>query len=191
MPKPVPPRMTPHKSKRPREYLSFDEMERVLAAAASVGRFRLRDYALILFMYRHGLRVGEAVRLKWEQVNFEENTLQVQRLKNGINTIHPLGKLEMQALAKLPRLSAFVFTSQQGKPLSENTVYQIVKRAGKHAKLPFAIHPHMLRHSCGFYLINRGVDIRTIQAFLGHRQIQNTVRYTELQHSRFKDLWES
>lgn len=183
--------MTPHKSKRPREYLTFEEVERVLKVAATTGRFSARDYALILLMYRHGLRVGEAVRLKWDQVDLQEKTLQVQRLKNGINGIHPLAEIEVSALGDLPQTGAYLFCGPAGLALKENTVHHIVQQAGKKAGLPFSIHPHMLRHSCGFYLINRGIDIRTIQAYMGHKQIQNTVRYTELQHTRFNGLWES
>ena len=191
MAKPVPPQMTPHKSKRPREYLTYEEVARVLKAAASMGRFGARDYALILLMYRHGLRVGEAVRLKWDQVDLKEKTLQVQRLKNGISGIHPLTKVEVSALRDLAQTGPFIFDGPAGLALKENTMHHIVQQAGKKAGLAFSIHPHMLRHSCGFYLINRGIDIRTIQAYMGHKQIQNTVRYTELQHTRFKGLWKS
>jgi hypothetical protein len=60
---------------------------------------------------------------------------------------------------------------------------------GVAAKLGFKAHPHMFRHTCGFQLANQGTDTRTLQAYLGHRNIQHTVRYTELSPTRFKNLW--
>ena len=62
-------------------------------------------------------------------------------------------------------------------------------RIGARAGMPFAVHPHMLRHGCGFALANAGHDTRSLQAWLGHRNIQHTVRYTELAPDRFKDFW--
>ena len=56
--------------------------------------------------------------------------------------------------------------------------------------MPFSIHPHMLRHACGFKLANDGHDTRALQHYLGHRNIQHTVRYTEMAPDRFKDFWE-
>jgi site-specific recombinase XerD len=65
----------------------------------------------------------------------------------------------------------------------------MVERAGREAKLAFKAHPHMLRHACGYALANKGHDTRELQAYLGHRNIQHTVRYTELSPTRFKDFW--
>jgi len=62
-------------------------------------------------------------------------------------------------------------------------------RLGKAAKLPFAVHPHMLRHACGFKLANDGHDTRALQHYLGHKNIQHTVRYTEMAADRFRDFW--
>jgi type 1 fimbriae regulatory protein FimE len=66
---------------------------------------------------------------------------------------------------------------------------RLVQRLGKAAKMPFPIHPHMLRHACGFKLANQGVDTRSLQHYLGHRNIQHTVRYAEPSPERFKDFW--
>jgi site-specific recombinase XerD len=65
----------------------------------------------------------------------------------------------------------------------------MVERLGLIAKLPFKPHPHMLRHACGYALANKGHDTRVLQAYLGHKNIQHTVRYTELSPDRFKDFW--
>ena len=85
--------------------------------------------------------------------------------------------------------SPFVFTSERGTPFSNAGFARMIERAEKMAKLPFKPHPHMLRHSCGFALANRGHDTRALQAYLGHRNIQHTVRYTELTPTRFKNFW--
>ena len=85
--------------------------------------------------------------------------------------------------------SSFVFTSERGSPFSTAGFLRMVQRVGDAAKLDFRVHPHMLRHATGYKLANDGVDTRTLQAYLGHRSITNTVRYTELAPTRFRDLW--
>ena len=69
------------------------------------------------------------------------------------------------------------------------TVRKLMARAGEQAKLPFPVHPHMLRHACGYQLANEGHDTRALQHYLGHKNIQHTVRYTELAPDRFKNFW--
>lgn len=185
-------RMTPHINRRPREYLTFTEVGRVQKAAGSIGRFRLRDSTMILVMYRHGLRVSECVNMTWEQVNLEEGLLHIVRAKNGIDSTHPLSPEEVKALKRLQAVcqrSEYIFQNQWQRKLSTDTVRDIVRRAGDIAGISFKIHPHMLRHSCGYYLINKGVGLRTIQIYLGHRNIQSTVRYTALAANSFKGLW--
>jgi len=68
---------------------------------------------------------------------------------------------------------------------------RMITRLGKTAKMPFSVHPHMLRHACGFKLANDGHDTRTLQHYLGHKNIQHTVRYTELAPDRFKNFWKA
>jgi integrase len=85
--------------------------------------------------------------------------------------------------------SPFVFVSERGDPFSNRGFQATVERAGKAAGFGMKIHPHMLRHACGYKLANDGVDTRTIQSYLGHKSIQHTVRYTELAPTRFKSLF--
>jgi site-specific recombinase XerD len=82
-----------------------------------------------------------------------------------------------------------VFTSERGAPFTIAGFARMVEQAGKLAKLAFKAHPHMLRHSCGYALANRGHDVRAPEAYLGHRNIQQTVRYTELSPTHFKNFW--
>jgi type 1 fimbriae regulatory protein FimB/type 1 fimbriae regulatory protein FimE len=85
--------------------------------------------------------------------------------------------------------SAFIFMSERGAPFSTAGYRKMVARLGKAAGFDVVIHPHMLRHACGYKLANDGVDTRTIQAYLGHKSIQHTVRYTELSPTKFKSLF--
>ncbi len=174
---------------RAREYLTKDEVNTMLDAARSTGRYPLRDYLLILVAYRHGLRVAELVGLRWEQVDTKTGLLHVKRVKNGTPSTHPLSATELKELKKLQKQSSspFVFEGERG-PLSERGAFKIVQRAGQLANLPFPVHPHMLRHGAGFQLANKGMDTRAIQHYLGHRNINNTVRYTQLSAERFKDV---
>jgi site-specific recombinase XerD len=82
-----------------------------------------------------------------------------------------------------------VFVSERGAPFSAAGFAKMVERAGAGAGFKFKAHPHMLRHACGYKLANDGHDTRSLQAYLGHRNIQHTGRYTELSPARFKDFW--
>ena len=177
---------------RTREYLTEAEVEWLLTAARK-NRWGHRDATMILVAYRHGLRVSELLDLRWDQVEFRTGSLHVRRVKQGAPSTHPILGDELRALRRLQReqepKSAFVFTSERGAPFSTAGFARMVERAGTEAKLGFKAHPHMLRHACGYALANRGHDTRALQAYLGHRNIQHTVRYTELSPTRFKDFW--
>lgn len=188
----LPPQKPKNIDQRKREYLSDNEVEQLRKAANNQGRHSLRDDTLILLMFRHGLRVSEAIALRWEQVDLKKGHLHVSRLKNGLPSTHPVRGVELRALRQLQRTypqSPYVFISERQTPLTARTVHHIIARAGEQANLPFTVHPHMLRHSTGFYLANHGHDTRAIQSYLGHANIKNTVIYTELSPNRFKDFW--
>ena len=190
--KPAPPRRVANLERRSREHLAFAEVDRLINAAGKIGRHRLRNATLILVAYRHGLRVSELVGLRWEQVDLERGTLHVSRRKNGDPGTHPLSGRELRALRQLGRAysgSPFLFVTERGGPITAATVRKLVARAGNEAQIGLPVHPHMLRHAAGFYLVNNGVDTRTIQAYLGHRNIMHTVRYTQLAAERFRTLW--
>jgi site-specific recombinase XerD len=177
---------------RTREYLSEGEVEKLMEAAKG-NRWGHRDATMILVAYRHGLRVAELVDLRWDQVDYRSATLHVRRVKQGTPATHPILGDELRALRRLQReqepKSPFVFTSERGAPFTTAGFARMVERAGIEAKLAFKVHPHMLRHACGYALANRGHDTRALQAYLGHKNIQHTVRYTELSPTRFKDFW--
>jgi type 1 fimbriae regulatory protein FimB/type 1 fimbriae regulatory protein FimE len=182
----------PNAELRAREYLTDAEVER-LTEAAKGNRWGHRDATMVLVAYRHGFRAAELVDLRWDQIDFNRATLAVRRAKRGTPSTHPLQGDEMRALRKLQReqepKSPFVFTSERGSPFTTAGFARLVERAGAVAGFKFKAHPHMLRHACGFALANKGHDTRALQAYLGHRNIQHTVRYTELSPDRFKDFW--
>ena len=188
-----PPRRQRNGEVRSREYLLPHEVERLIAAAGRLGRHGPRDATLILIAYRHGFRVGELVALRWDHVDLKLGHLHVSRLKNGVPSTHPLRGPELRALRRLrrdyPESSAYVFSTERGGPLTHSGVRKIVARAGEGAKLSFPVHPHMLRHACGYKLANDGHDTRAIQHYLGHKNIAHTVRYTNLAPDRFKNFW--
>jgi type 1 fimbriae regulatory protein FimB/type 1 fimbriae regulatory protein FimE len=177
---------------RSREYLTDAEVAK-LTDAAKGNRYGHRDATMILVAYRHGLRAAELVDLRWDQIDFASGTLAVRRVKKGSPATHPIRGDELRALRRLQReqepRSPFVFTSERGAPFTTAGFARMVGRAGEAAGLGFKAHPHMLRHACGFALANKGHDTRALQAYLGHRNIQHTVRYTELSPERFKDFW--
>ena len=177
---------------RTREYLTEAEVERLLKATRG-NRWAHRDATMILVAYRHGLRASELTDLRWDQIDFNTATLAVRRAKKGTPSTHPIRGDELRALRRLQReqdpKSPFMFTSERGSPFTTAGFSRIVERAGAAAKLGFKSHPHMLRHACGFALANKGHDTRALQAYLGHKNIQRTVRYTELAPTRFKDFW--
>jgi type 1 fimbriae regulatory protein FimB/type 1 fimbriae regulatory protein FimE len=178
---------------RTREYLTRDEVEQLIKATAD-NRNAHRDATLILVASRHGLRVSEVIDLRWDQVDFTRAELHVRRVKGGSPATHPIPGRELRWLRRLEReqrpKSAFVFTSERDAPFTSRGIHKMIGRAGSVAGLSFPVHAHMLRHACGYKLANDGVDTRTIQKYLGHRNIQHTVRYTELSAKQFRNLWD-
>jgi integrase len=187
----VPPLRRPNAHYRTREHLAEAEVERLIAACKD-NRHAHRDATMILVAFRHGLRASELCSLRWDQVEFEGGVLHVARRKGGTASTHPISGRELRALRRLKRESVpspFVFVSERGSPFSPAGFQKLIARAGVAAGFAFPLHPHMLRHSCGYKLANDGVDTRSLQSYLGHKSIQHTVRYTELAPDRFKSFW--
>jgi integrase len=141
------PRRLPNQELRPREHLTEREVEKLIEAAKK-NRHGQRDAALILICFRHGLRASELGELQWSDVEFETATLHLRRAKNGTAATHPLLGDELRALRVLKRgvKSPFIFVSERGAPFTVAGLQKLVECAGIAAKMPFKVHPHMLRH---------------------------------------------
>lgn len=186
-------RLTPRRPKnedvRPREWLTPAEVERLAVAAKKRGRYGARDAFIIRFAARHGFRASELCDLKLGLVDLSGGWMLVKRKKKGLESKHYLDGWEIRALRKLtPDPEArFVFVTERGAPFTRSNLAKIIEKAGVAAGFDFPIHFHMLRHSCGYRLVNEGKDTRSLQGWLGHSNIQHTVKYTSLNAERFKD----
>lgn len=172
----------PNATLRPREYLTETEVEKLMLIARRDGRYGNRDATLILIAYRHGLRAMEIAGLEWSQVQFGRNAaVHIRRANNDKPSAHRLRRDELRALRELRRQfprSGFVFTTERGGPFATAAITRLIKRIGERTGLPFSVHVHMLRHSCGYALANAGHETHRIQDWLGHKTIQYTARYT-------------
>ena len=176
---------------RRRDFLGEAEVTALLDGAKA-GRHGVRDHLLLLTMYRHGLRVSEAVGLRRDEVDLDRARLWVRRLKNGLSVEQPIAGDELRALRRYlaTRKDAlpWLFLSERGQPLTRQSVNYLITAAAIRAGVA-PVHPHMLRHSCGFALADRGHDLRLIQDYLGHRDPKHTVHYTRIAGSRFEGIW--
>jgi integrase len=190
---PVPtPRRQKNEELRPREFLTAPEVDRLIATAKKRGRYGQRDATAILVCYPHGLRVSELCAMTWDRVDFAAADIVIRRAKGGKTTTHPLTGAELRALRQVRRDwpdGRHVFVNERGSPMTTAGYARMLERVGIEAGFEWKLHPHMLRHACGYKLANDARDTRTIQDYLGHRSIQSTVRYTELASARFAGLW--
>ena len=163
-------------------------------------RHGYRDRLIGLLIYRHGLRVSEACDLRWDDLDLPKRTINVRRLKGSTHSVHYLERDELAGIKLLRRQqeaegikSAYVFVNERGEPFGRMGIGRMIERAGEAAKLPFAVHVHMLRQLDRLRTGGQGHGHPTAPAlFLGHASITNTVRYTAVMSPEpFKDIWRS
>jgi type 1 fimbriae regulatory protein FimB len=179
---------------RLRDYLTEAEF-RVLLQGTRGSRARWRNTAMLLLTFYHGLRVSELCHLKYKDLDLPHGRLWIARLKGSLSTEQPLLTEEVRALkryltqrgdSQLP----WLFLTERGDQFTRFAINSLVRITGERAGLGFHVHPHMLRHGCGYALANRGYDLRVIQDYLGHRDPKHTTRYTRTAANRFEGLWE-
>ena len=176
---------------RGRKYLTRDEVLK-LAREARKNRYGARDSLMILMAYQHGLRISELVSIRWQQVDLDGNhQLNIQRVKGSISGTHPLQGETVRALKRYQRENTrsqgYVFTNERGGPVSIDGFRKMFHRLSE-SVMGIKWNPHALRHACGVHLINQGADLRTVQQYMGHANIQNTVAYTTLTGRQFEKL---
>lgn len=176
---------------RGRKHLTRDEVHRLMACAIRHNRHGRRDALMLRLAFEHGLRVSELVGLRWSAVDLVTHELRVTRAKGSLDGTHPLQGDTVRALKRYQRDSGqtagLVFVNERGAPVSADGFRRLLHRLSERV-LGVKWHPHALRHACGVHLINQGVDLRTVQQYLGHANVQNTVAYTALTGRPFERL---
>lgn len=173
------------------KYITSAEIEK-LYRAARTGRHALRDGLILRLMFEHGLRATELAHARRNHVKLDDGRLKVVRLKGSRSTEHPLSGNALRALRAYLRSRTdalpWLILNERGAPFTRQGLHYLVRAIGERAGI--TVHPHMLRHGCGYALANKGRDTRLIQDYLGHVDIKNTVLYTETAAARFEGLWE-
>lgn len=165
-----------------RKHLLPDELESLIDGTRR-GRYPLRDWLLVSMAHYHGLRVSELTGLLVQDLDMKRGYVYVRRVKGSISSTHPMRADVQRKLKRYLKTresaSPWVFLSERGQSLTTRSVNKILRRIAPD------IHPHMLRHTCGYDMANKGIDLRVIQAWLGHSNPQHTTRYTALAPNRF------
>lgn len=162
------------------KFLTTDETSRLFAVISDP-----RDKAMFLIAYRHGLRASEIGLLRVSDIDFKKMRLMIHRLKGSLPGEHPLQPDEVKAIKNYLRRRAselpVLFPSRRNLPISRIMLHVLMKRYGAAAAIPpDKQHFHVLKHSIATHLLDAGADIRFVQDWLGHSNIQNTVIYAAL-----------
>lgn len=177
---------------RGRKHLTRMEVHAIAKRARKGKRNGARDALMIRMAFEHGLRASELVGLRWQDVLFETQELNVKRAKGSISGTHPIQGETLRALRRHHRdmdkpTGGAVFASERGAPMSVDGFRRMFGRVSQQ-EMGQIWNPHALRHACGYHLINSGADLRTVQQYMGHANIQNTVAYTALTGRQFERL---
>lgn len=176
---------------RQREYLTDLELNAVLRAAKQ-SRNSDRDFAIVLLLFRHGLRAEELCNLTWQDLDLQLARIHIKRVKGGLEQNHPLESDEVKVLRKLykNRDTALkeVFITMRKTPYDRNTLFVLIKRLGIKANLDLPIHPHMFRHTCAFKLASKTGDPLLVKDYLGQTDIKSAMHYINLSGKRFDSM---
>lgn len=175
-----------------RNFLTLEEFGQMLAGAR-LSRHAARDTAMLYLLFQHGYRASELCRAKRDDFDGRRARVWVRRLKGSLSTDQPITGNALRALktylhSRTDRLP-WLFVSERGTPFTRQGLYYLITVIAQRAGLQH-VHPHTLRHSCGYALADKGADARLIQDYLGHRDLRHTSRYTRTAAKRFEGLWE-
>jgi len=181
------------------ETLSLNEVDSLISQPNIRERQGIRDRAILEALYATGMRVSEAVNLKVDNINLDIGFLRCIG-KGSKERVIPLGKKAIGSLKRYlessrPKLldsdkkdSEFLFLNRFGKKISRQSLWKIIKRYAKEARIKKTIMPHILRHSFATHLLERGADLRSVQEMLGHANISTTQIYTHINKERLKSI---
>jgi len=183
--------------KRIPDILSLNEVDALIAQPNIRDKQGARDKAILETLYATGMRVSEAVNLKVNNVNLDIGFLRCIG-KGDKERIIPLGKKAINSIKRYleftragllkKRDSEFLFLNRFGKKISRQSLWKIIKRYAKDARIKKPIKPHILRHSFATHLLERGADLRSVQEMLGHADISTTQIYTHINKDRLKTI---
>lgn len=163
------------------KFLTLDEIKRLFSVIKDK-----RDKAIFLMAYRHGLRASEVGLITLDDLDFSKQRIMIHRLKGSLSGMHPLQADESRILKSYIKHrkseSPTLFVSNRNLPISRKTLDVMIKKYGEQTKLPKdKRHFHVLKHSIATHLLDTGeAELRFVQDWLGHANIQNTVIYTAL-----------
>jgi len=182
------------------DFLSVEEVDRLLATPVVTTQVGMRDKAMIELMYSTGLRVSELCGIRMEDLQMESGCLRCIG-KGNKERLVPVGKRAIAAVDEYARharrdflggqSSAFLFLNQRGKPMDRIAFWRIIQTYGRKAGLRHSLTPHMLRHSFATHLLDRGADLRSVQMMLGHADISTTQIYTHVVEERLKQVYKT
>jgi integrase/recombinase XerD len=189
----------PRKPKRLPDFLTNEEVDRLLATPDKSTHIGLRDAAMFELLYATGERVSEIINLKMEDINLEEDYLLCSG-KGGKQRLIPFGEQAAELLRQyilnsrphfLKRLpSPYLFISNRGEALSRKTFWKMIKTYRLKSSIEKNFSPHTLRHSFATHLLERGADLRSVQILLGHSDISTTQIYTHINQTRIKSIYD-
>lgn len=182
----------PNSAYRKREHLTEAELGKLMTTLKA-NRHGLRDYMMCLTMYLHALRVSELVDLRWDDIDWRKGIINIRRLKGSLSGQQYLERDEAKGLKRLLReqepKNRYIFVNERGQPFSRFGVNKMLEAAGEKAGIPFAVHPHMVRHTTGTVQANAGMDAWRLQRLMGHSSLTNTTKYVAMSPEPLKDAW--
>jgi integrase len=177
--------------RRTRKFLYEDEIKRVLDLCCHT-KYPDRNKILILFTYNHAFRAGEVCNLKWDNIDFDNNHIDIISQKGGVNSVHLIEDGEKELLINLyenrNKNLPYVFTSERNAKFEPQNFYRLTLKLGKMARFNFILTPHMLRHSKATFLANKDINIFKIKSFLRHKRISSTEMYIHMAANQFKNI---
>jgi len=173
-----------------RKYLTPSEIASLIAASSRLSRNPVRDKAILTVMFRHGLRASEVALLQWIDISFQDLTIFIRRKKGSQSLMNPLYPEEAVLLKKLKKktFNPYVFISESGNPIDDNTIRYLIHKANVLSGIPFRINAHMIRHTTAQILADNGNDVFLIKQQLGHSDIRNTMIYVNNSPTRLRQM---